>query len=114
MTEECIFCKIGNGEISSDILYRGESSFVIRDISPKAPTHLLVIPTTHFTHLTEIDPAFFPVLGDMFQAVREMVKREHVDRSGYRLVINQGPDARQEVIHLHLHILAGKSLGGMG
>ena len=114
MAGDCIFCKIGSGEIESDILYRDDSCFVIRDIGPKAPVHLLVIPNSHFTYLTDLTPAFFPVLGDMLVAAREIAKREGVESTGYRLVINQGDHAGQQVPHLHLHLLAGKPLGGMG
>ncbi len=113
MSEECIFCKIGRGEIPSDILYRDDDCFVIRDIVPKAPVHLLVIPTVHFTYLSSLSEEFQLVLGRMFSAARDMAAREGVVDSGYRLVINQGPDSSQEVPHLHLHLLGGRHLGGM-
>ena len=114
MPEECIFCKIGVGEIESNILYRDESCFVIKDIAPKAPIHLLIIPSTHFTYLSQLSPDFYPVLGSMFMAAVEMAKREGIDDTGYRLIVNQGQHAGQQVPHLHLHLLAGKPLGGMG
>ena len=114
MAEDCIFCKIGNGEIKSDILFRDESCFVIRDIAPSAPVHLLIIPNEHFTYLTNLSPAFYTVLGDMFSAAREMAQREGVVDAGYRLIINQGDDGGQVVPHLHLHLLAGRSLRSMG
>jgi histidine triad (HIT) family protein len=114
MAEDCIFCKIQRGEIDSDILYRDGSCFVIRDIAPKAPLHLLVIPNQHFTYLAGLTPDFYPVLGDMFAAAKEMAIREGVTEGGYRLVINQGDDAGQQVPHLHLHVLGGRGLGTMG
>ena len=113
MSDECIFCKINRGEIPSDILYRDEDCFVIRDVAPRAPVHLLVIPTVHFTYLSGLSEEFQPVLGRMFSAAKDMATREGVVDSGYRLVINQGPDSGQEVPHLHLHVLGGKHLGGM-
>ncbi len=113
MSDECIFCKINRGEIPSDILYRDDDCFVIRDIAPKAPVHLLVIPTVHFTYLAGLSEEFQPVLWRMFSAARDMATREGVGDSGYRLVINQGPDSVQEVPHLHLHVLGGRHLGGM-
>ena len=112
MSQECIFCKIGsNGE---DILYRDENCFVIRDIAPRAPVHLLIIPKQHFTYLEELTPDFYPVLGGMFSVAEEMAGREEVATIGYRLIINQGEAAGQQVPHLHLHLLAGRALGGMG
>ena len=114
MAEDCIFCKIQRGEIESDILHRDESCFVIRDIAPKAPLHLLVISNQHFTYLTDLTPEFYATLGDMFSAAKEMAMREVGAGDGYRLVINQGDDAGQQVPHLHLHVLAGRALGTMG
>jgi diadenosine tetraphosphate (Ap4A) HIT family hydrolase len=114
MAEDCIFCKIHRGEIESDILHRDDSCFVIRDIAPKAPLHLLVIPNRHFTYLTDLTPEFYTTLGDMFATAKEMAIREGVADGGYRLVINQGDDAGQQVPHLHLHVLGGRALGTMG
>ncbi len=113
MSDEWIFCKINRGEIPSDILYRDDDCFVIRDIAPRAPVHLLVIPTVHFTHLGGLSEEFQPVLGRMFSVAKDMAAREGVVDSGYRLVINQGADSGQEVPHLHLHVLGGRHLGGM-
>ena len=114
MADDCIFCKIGSGETESDILYRDESCFVIRDIAPLAPLHLLVIPNRHFTLLADLESDFYPVLGDMFAAASRMAGEEGVKDTGYRLVINQGEHAGQAVDHLHLHVLGGKPLGRMG
>ena len=114
MPEDCIFCKIGGGEVQSDILHRNDSCFVIRDIDPKAPVHLLVIPHHHFTYLTGLTQEFYPVLGGMFATAQQMAQREGVGDTGYRLIVNQGDHAGQQVTHLHLHLLAGKPLGAMG
>ena len=114
MPEDCIFCKIGGGEVQSDILHRNDSCFVIRDIDPKAPVHLLIIPHQHFTYLTGLTQEFYPVLGGMFATAQEMAQREDVGDTGYRLIVNQGDHAGQQVTHLHLHLLAGKPLGTMG
>ena len=114
MPEECIFCKVGSGEVQSEILYRDDSCFVVRDIAPKAPVHLLIIPHEHFTYLANLTPAFYPVLGAIFAAAEEMARREGVSETGYRLVINQGGHAGQQVPHLHVHLLAGAPLGTMG
>jgi len=112
--ETCIFCKIGSGEIDSEILYRDDMCFVVRDIAPRAPVHLLVIPVKHFTYLTDLTVFDHTMLGGMFEAAREMAQCEGIEDSGYRTVINQGSDAGQQVAHLHLHVLGGKRLGTMG
>ena len=114
MPEGCIFCKIGSGQIESDVLYRDDNCFVIRDIAPKAPVHLLVIPNQHFTFLRDLTQDYYPMLGGLFQAAEEMARREDVAGSGYRLIVNQGADAGQQVDHLHLHVLGGRPLRDMG
>ena len=114
MAQDCIFCRIGWGTVESDILYRDDNCFIIRDIAPKARVHLLVIPNEHFTYLTGLDPQHFPMIGGMFKAAEEMARREGLGGSGYRLVINQGEDAGQMVDHLHLHLLGGNRMGAMG
>jgi histidine triad (HIT) family protein len=114
MAVDCIFCRILSGELESDVLYRDDGCFVIRDIAPRAPVHLLIIPNQHFTRLTDLTPAFYPVLGSMFNAAQEMAGRERVSESGYRLIVNQGDDADQSVPHLHMHLMAGRTLTAMG
>ena len=114
MADDCIFCKIEIGEIPSDKLYQDDDCFVIRDIAPKAPTHLLIIPKQHFTYLTGMTPEFQPVVGSMYNAARQMAVSEGVAESGYRLVVNQRDDSGQEVPHLHMHLLGGRKLGPMG
>ncbi len=114
MSEVCVFCKINRGEIPSDVIFRNERCFVIRDIAPKAPVHLLIISSHHFTYLTGMTPEFAPTAADMLDAARSVAEQEGVTDGGYRLVINQGNNAGQEVPHLHMHLLGGKQLGGMG
>mgnify|MGYP001036685451 CR=1 FL=1 len=113
MAEKCVFCRISLEEIESDILYRDDNCFVIRDIAPRAAVHLLVIPNRHFEYLTDMTAEDYPMIGGMFKAAEEMAEREGVADAGYRLVINQGSDAGQAVDHLHLHVLGGNPLGGM-
>jgi histidine triad (HIT) family protein len=114
MAEDCIFCKIRDGEIPSDILHSDEDCFVIRDINPLAPTHLLIIPNRHFAQLSELGPEPNSAFAGIFAAARAMAEREGVAESGYRLIINQGCDGGQEVMHLHMHLLGGKPLRGLG
>ena len=114
MAEECVFCRIGRGEIPGDILYRDDQAFVIRDINPRAPTHLLVLPFEHVTYLASFTQDREALLGHLVLVAREMAQREGLAESGYRLVINEGADSGQEVPHLHLHVLGGRRLGAMG
>ena len=111
MAEDCLFCKIRDGEIPSNILHRDEHCFVIRDIAPSAPVHLLVIPVQHFTYLTGITPEFQRTIGAMFAVAKDMADAEDLIESGYRLVINQGENSGQQVPHLHLHVLGGRPMG---
>ncbi len=113
MAKDCIFCKIRDGEIPSDILHRDERCFVIRDIAPVAPTHLLVMPVEHLEYLDEMRSDFYETIGAMFVAARDAAQAEGIAESGYRLVVNQRDDAGQMVPHLHLHVIGGRRLEGM-
>jgi histidine triad (HIT) family protein len=111
--QDCIFCKIAVGEIPSDILYRDDVCFVIQDIEPSAPVHLLVIPNDHFTYLDGLTVEQHGMVAAMFQAAAHMAAREGIAKSGYRLIVNQGDDSGQMVDHLHLHVLGGEPLGAL-
>ena len=113
MAEDCLFCKIRDGEIPSEILHHDEHCFVIRDIAPTTPTHLLVIPVQHFTYQTGLPPKFQHTIGAMFEVAKSMAKTECIAESGYRLVINQGEQSGQQVPHLHLHVLGGRAMGSL-
>jgi histidine triad (HIT) family protein len=95
-------------------IYRDERVFVLRDIKPKAPVHLLIIPNSHLASLAYIGPGQVPIMGHLFVVAEEMARREGVTLSGYRLALNQGQDSGQEIEHLHLHLLGGHKLGIMG
>ena len=107
---DCIFCDIGQGETSSETLYNDDQCFVIRDIHPAAPTHLLVLPHEHVTSLASQEA----LVGHLFTVAHEIAYREGIASSGFRLVINQGDNAGQVLGHLHLHLLGGRRLGAMG
>ncbi len=106
---DCIFCKIAAGDIPSDILFQDEEVMVFRDIHPKAPTHLLIIPKKHITSLAEVAQSDLPLVARMIDAANKMAKQLGVS-SGYRLVINSGERAGQVVPHLHMHLLGGRRL----
>lgn len=114
MAEDCIFCEISAGEIPSEILFRDDDCFVIRDIAPKSRVHLLIIPNDHFTYLSGATSDHRAMLGSLFLAAQQMAVREGVADSGFRLVVNQRDDSGQEVPHLHMHLLGGQQLRAMG
>ncbi|MBI4200715.1 MAG: HIT domain-containing protein [Chloroflexi bacterium] len=111
---ECIFCNIGQGKTKSDILFQDDRCFVIRDIHPAAPTHLLIVPLHHLTYLSYVGPGQEALVGHLFAVAEELARREEVTVSGYRLAINQGRDAGQGIDHLHVHLLGGKRLPALG
>ena len=81
-----------------------------RDINPVAPTHILIIPNKHIPDTNEITPDDEITIGHMFTAVKELAKNEGITRSGYRLIMNTGPDGHQEVMHMHLHLIGGREM----
>ena len=110
----CIFCRIASGEIASDIIHQDEQVIAVRDINPRAPVHILVLPKLHIASMAEVKAEHEQLLGHMVYIGSEMARKEGVAEKGYRVVINSGPEGRQEVPHLHLHILGGRLLKGMG
>jgi histidine triad (HIT) family protein len=105
---DCIFCKIVKGDIKSDRVYENADVFAFRDINPHAPVHILLIPRKHVEAVDGMDDR---LMGKIFRAASEIAKKEKIDKSGYRVVVNYGPDAGQAVAHLHFHILGGRKLG---
>lgn len=108
--KDCIFCKIVTGEMDSQIVYQDEQVTAFRDIHPVAPTHILVIPNRHIASLNDVMEEDEPLVGHMLSVVRPIAEKEGVQDSGYRLIINTGPDANQVVFHLHLHIIGGQHM----
>ena len=102
--QDCIFCKIINGDFGTEFVYENESAVVFKDINPKAETHLLVVPRIHVESLNELNDK--DLLGELMMTVKAVTKKLEI--KSYRTVINTGKEAGQEVFHLHLHILAGR------
>lgn len=108
MSHNCLFCKIAAGDIPSARVYEDDDVYAFRDIHPKAPTHVLVIPKTHIATLSEAtEPA---ILGTLMERVRMIADEVLQLNAGYRVVINVREGGGQEVFHLHVHILGGKKL----
>ena len=104
---ECVFCGMSAGTVEADFLYLDQQIMVVRDINPKAPTHLLIIPRRHVKSLAYAAGRTSATLGQLFVIAEEMARRQGVTLSGYRLVVNQGPDSGQELEHVHMHLLGG-------
>ncbi|MQF70285.1 HIT domain-containing protein [SAR202 cluster bacterium AD-804-J14_MRT_500m] len=110
---DCIFCRISCGDISADILFQDASHFVIRDLNPQAPVHLLIIPRQHVLQLSTDEEATAKLLGEMVSLATDMARKESVAETGYRIVVNQGRNAGQTVEHLHMHLLGGTTLAAL-
>ena len=108
MSADCLFCKIASKKIPSKIVYENPDVFAFEDISPQAPTHILICPRKHFESLTEASPEDQAVLGRL-QLVAAQLARERDLLDGYRTVLNSGRGAGQSVFHLHLHLLGGRA-----
>jgi len=107
---DCIFCRIAAGEIPAKIVRQDEDTVAFRDLNPQAPTHVLVIPRRHIPSVNVLDAADASLMGRLFLAAREIARDEGVAASGYRMVVNAGPNAGQSVDHIHLHLLGGRGL----
>ena len=108
MSGGCIFCKIAAGEIPASVVKRGDGMVAFKDLNPQAPTHVLVIPTTHIGTLNEAkDPG---LLGKLLLFARDVAQEAGITTKGYRVVVNTNPDGGQTVFHLHLHVLGGRPM----
>lgn len=103
----CLFCRIVDGEIPATVVHETKTTLAFRDIHPKAPVHVLIIPREHVPDAVDLDG---DQLGDLFAAAKEIAEAEDVSETGYRLLFNTGPDSGQEVFHAHLHLLGGARL----
>ena len=110
MAEECIFCRIAAGEVPANIIYQDEDFLAFRDILPRAPTHVLIIPKTHITSVAELTEEQQELVGRLIIIAKNLAEKEGIAKKGYRLVINCGPEGGQIVPHLHLHLIGGRKL----
>jgi histidine triad (HIT) family protein len=106
--DDCIFCKIGSGELPTEAVYEDDTVIAFDDLSPQAPVHTLIIPKAHYTNLADDIPS--EVLGAIFSAVRKVALAKGVLESGFRVIVNSGSDAEQTVQHLHVHVMGGRAM----
>lgn len=111
MSTSCLFCRIVAGDLPAEMLRTTEDLVAFRDINPAAPVHVLIVPREHLVAMSDLEERHATLLADVFQSATHLARAEGVDRSGWRLVCNEGDDAGQSVRHLHFHLLGGRGLG---
>ena len=109
--DDCVFCNIVNKTIESEILFDSPDLIVIKDILPKAPVHLLIMPKKHIVSVNHIDEGHQALIGEMVYTAKQMAEKFGIGETGYKLVFNVGRDGGQVIPHLHLHLLGGKMMG---
>jgi len=109
--ENCIFCRIARGEIPAAAVYEDEEILAFKDISPKAPVHILLIPKKHISGLSDMEEGDAALFGRLNFLAAQIAREQGLAESGYRLITNCGRDSGQEVFHIHYHLLGGCFLG---
>jgi histidine triad (HIT) family protein len=107
MKEDCIFCQIVEGKMEADIVYQDETFVAFRDINPKAPVHILIVPRKHIVSINNITEENKGLMGEMFLVAQKVAQEMGVREKGYKLVFNVGRGGGQVIDHLHLHLLGG-------
>jgi histidine triad (HIT) family protein len=108
--QDCIFCRVIEGELAADVVFQDPRALAIRDLNPQAPVHLLVIPKEHVDSLDDIGRRDEALLGHLLRVASRVANEAGLAESGYRTVINTGAGAGQSVFHLHVHVLGGRDL----
>ena len=111
MNNDCLFCKIIKGEIPSTLVYEDELVYAFKDINPAAPIHILVIPKKHIDSLACLSEEDEKYVWGIHKAINKIATEQGFIEKGYRVIVNCGKDAGQEVMHLHYHVLAGEKFG---
>lgn len=113
MAEETLFSKIIRKEIPADVLYQDDLVTAFRDINPRATCHILIIPNKLIPTVNDIERGDEATMGRMFTVARKLAEQEDIAKDGYRLIVNCNDHGRQEVMHIHMHLLGGQQLGPM-
>ena len=108
--KDCLFCKIVDGDVPADIVYENDSLMAFRDIAPKAPTHILLIPRRHIATMNDLQDADASLAGELFVTAAKIAADEGLADDGYRAVMNCNEAAGQSVFHIHLHLMGGRRM----
>lgn len=108
-----IFSKIIRKEIPAQIVYQDDRVTAFKDINPAAPVHILIVPNVEIASVNDVEAEHEALLGHLFVVAKQVAREQGIAESGYRLIMNNGPDAGQEVFHMHLHLVGGRRLGAM-
>jgi histidine triad (HIT) family protein len=108
--DNCLFCKIINGEIPVKKVYENEHILAFRDIDPKAPVHILVIPKKHIRSVNELKSSDKNLAGELLLSAKKIAKDEGIDSKGFRIIFNTNDDGGQTVYHIHMHIMGGRQM----
>ena len=108
--EDCVFCRIVDGQIPADIVYEDDAVVAFKDIKPAAPVHLLVIPKKHIPSLADVKEEDKELLGHIMLVTKKLAEENQLVERGFRLINNCGADGGQVVFHLHFHLLGGRKL----
>lgn len=106
---DCLFCSIIDGEIDAEVVYGDEEVVAFKDVNPQAPVHILIVPRRHIETIDDITAGDETLMGRLVDAARRIAEEKNIT-DGYRLVFNCGENAGQEVMHIHLHLLAGREM----
>ena len=107
---DCLFCAIADGKIKANLVYQDEAVLAFKDIAPKAPVHILIIPRKHIVSVLDIEASDHGLIGRIFQVAGQLAREQGIADSGFRVVVNSGADAGQSVSHLHYHLLGGRRM----
>lgn len=107
---DCLFCAIVGGKAKANIVYQDERVVAFKDIRARAPVHFLIIPRKHIGGVLNIEPEDSGLIGEIFQVAARLAREHGIGESGFRVVVNSGPDAGQSVFHLHYHLIGGRQM----
>ncbi len=114
MTGDCLFCNMASGDMPVDKLHDDDLCFAIRDINPRAPTHLLIVPKEHIPTVRDLTEDHGALLARMVTVGNKLAEEKGIAERGYRLTFNCGDEGGQTIYHIHLHVLGGRQLGAEG
>jgi histidine triad (HIT) family protein len=108
--EDCLFCKIVNKQIPSEIVFENEKVLAFKDIDPQAPVHILIIPKVHITTINDLEESHKELVAEIFLTAKNLAKEMNIAEDGYRTVLNCNKEGGQAVYHIHLHLLGGRQM----